>query len=196
MNALLINLVLVCSFSDSPQEAIDATIVKTPVKEPQVRIGQIFVTGNDRTKMSVILDQVGLYPGQTLSYPMIRQAEKNLARLGIFKYLPTITVRDCKENPASEYKDVFIRVEEDNTTHASLKHSRNAKGDWVIHLVVEERNFDPWCFPRNIDDIMKGNAFRGAGLTIGVDAQLTVPLSPLSVPYVTLVAKLPDSRGR
>src|SRR5205085_10861259 len=89
-------------------------------KKP-ARVGQIFVIGNDRTKMNVILRQVGLYPGQVLSYPEIRLAEKNLARLNIFKsspdgaVRPTIEVRDNPQCPDSEFKDVIIRVEEDNT---------------------------------------------------------------------------------
>ena len=78
--------------------------VKYEVKEdPPARVGQIYIIGNDRTMMNVILRQVGLYPGQVLSYPEIRLAEKNLARLGIFKSSPEgggePTIIEVEDNP-------------------------------------------------------------------------------------------------
>ena len=57
----------------------DVVEVHYQIREDRpARVGQIFIVGNDRTKMNVILRQVGLYPGQILSYPEIRLAEKNL----------------------------------------------------------------------------------------------------------------------
>ena len=200
MKAFLVNLALFCTFTSSSPEAIDSRTIKTPVTKP-ARVGQIFIVGNDRTKMMVILHQVHFYPGMTIDWSEIRQAEKNLARLGIFKCSPDgvvrpwIAVRDNSQNPDSEYKEVYIYVEEDDTGGVSLKHGLNAKGDWVFHLVVEERNLDPWRLPTNSEDLMSGRAFRGAGLAIGVDFQLTVPLSPICRPFVTLTGKWPASLG-
>src|SRR5262249_32889931 len=45
--------------------------------------GQIIVVGNERTRQEVILRQIPIYPGQVLTYPDLRLAEANLARLNI-----------------------------------------------------------------------------------------------------------------
>lgn len=191
MNALLFNLTLACSFTNSPQEANDPTTVKVaPVRS--LRVGQIWIVGNERTKMNVILREVDLYPGWPINYQVIRRAEKKLAKLGIFKNPTTIEVLDGPLGPASEYKDIIIHVEEDNTATANLTCGRNCDGDWVLRMVVEERNFDPWCFPTSWEDVSEGRAFRGAGKKIGLDFQFKLPLVPLRRPSVSLIPTLPD----
>lgn len=57
------------------------------------RVGQIHVVGNERTKQNVVLRQVPVYPGQVLSYPDLRVAERNLARLQLFETSPDGAVR-------------------------------------------------------------------------------------------------------
>jgi outer membrane protein assembly factor BamA len=196
MNGFIVNLLLLGSFMDSSREAVDSRTVVMPKYKP-LRVGQIFILGNDRTKMNVILRQVGLYPGQVLSISDVRQAQRNLARLNIFKSTPdgavrpTIIVEDDPNCPESAYKNVIIKVEEDNTYRVSLKHSLNRKGEWTIHFVLEERNFDPFRFSESTADFREGRAFRGAGLTIGVDVRLKVPLLLSRAPCGSLKIKWP-----
>src|SRR5439155_3328788 len=82
-------------------------------------VGQIFVIGNTTTRQNVILRQVPLFPGQPLSYPNVRQAELNLAKLGIFEnnpetgVRPTVTVLDPDSDSPS--KDVLVNVQETRT---------------------------------------------------------------------------------
>jgi len=33
-------------------------------------------------------------------------------------------------------------------------------------LVIEEHNFDPWCFPTSLNDICENKAFRGDDQTV------------------------------
>jgi hypothetical protein len=81
-----------------------------------IRVGQIFIVGNERTESEIILKQVPLYPGQVLSYPDLQAAEKNLAKLGIFQVdlkkgvRPTVTVVD-PDGPG-EFKDIIVNVKE------------------------------------------------------------------------------------
>jgi outer membrane protein assembly factor BamA len=78
------------------------------------RVGQIFLVGNERISAESILAHVPLYPGQVLTYPELRQAEKTLAKLGLFVVdpangiRPTITVADRD----GVYKDLVITVKE------------------------------------------------------------------------------------
>jgi outer membrane protein assembly factor BamA len=88
--------------------------VKKAEKRPPARVGQIFLTGNKRISDESILAHVPLFPGQILSYPDLKQAEENLADLGLFVVdpatgvHPTITVIDG----GSAYKDILITVKE------------------------------------------------------------------------------------
>jgi beta-lactamase regulating signal transducer with metallopeptidase domain len=81
-----------------------------------VRVGQIIITGNVKTSSDVILKEVSLSPGQVLSYPALRKAEKNLAKLNVFVVdpkkgvRPTVTVIDADTD--GEFKDIVIQVQE------------------------------------------------------------------------------------
>src|SRR5262249_5795493 len=129
----------------------------------------------------------------------ILRAERNLARLNIFRcspdsaVRPIIIVQDGPEGPDSEYKDVIIKVDEDNTGIASLKRGLNSKGEWVIRVVVEERNFDPFRFPTSGEDFLSGRAFRGAGLAVGLHLEVKIASRSLSAPSVSVGVKLPVS---
>lgn len=196
MKTCIVGLALLCLGSGSSREANDAATVK--IAPPRcLRVGQLIIVGNTRTKQSVILDQVGLYPGQILTAAEIRAAEKRLARLGIFKcspdgaVRPSIDVVDDPNCPNSVYKDVIIHIEEDNTAQVRFKPGFDPKGAWVFQILVEEKNFDPFRWPNSTEDIVEGRAFRGAGLAVGVDFRLTVPLYPVRAPSVFLRITMP-----
>lgn len=136
-------------------------------ERPPVKVGQVFIAGNSRTKQNVILRQVPLYPGQTLTYPDLRQSEKNLARLGIFEsspdgqVKPTITIID--QDSARQYKDILITVQEANTGSLVFGVGVNSNAGLTGNITLNERNFDILRLPTSWDDLFSGNAFRGAG---------------------------------
>jgi outer membrane protein insertion porin family len=91
--------------------------VNYQVKERTIsRVGQIFVTGNDKISTDSILAHVPLFPGQVLSYPDLKEAEKRLAELDLFVVdpatgvHPTITVIDPDGDGV--YKDIRIMEQE------------------------------------------------------------------------------------
>jgi outer membrane protein insertion porin family len=194
MTVLLVSVALLCSGTNSPREGIDSSTVKAPAEKKPARVGHIFVIGNDRTKMNVILRQVGLYPGQVLSYPDIRLAERNLARLNIFKtspdgaVRPTVTVVDGPEGPDSEFKDVIIKVEEDNTGSLLFGVGVNSDAGLQGSVVINERNFDILRPPTSFEDIWSGRAWRGAGQEFRAEAVPGTQLQRYSVnwrdPYI------------
>ncbi len=150
-------------------------VVNYQVEEkPPARVGQVFVIGNERTRMNVILRQVPLCPGQTLEYPAILQGEKNLARLGIFESTPdgsvkpTITVIDPEGD--SQFKDILIQVQEANTGSLMFGVGVNSDVGLTGSVVLNERNFDITRFPTSLDDLLSGNAFRGAGQEFRLEA--------------------------
>ena len=141
--------------------------IRMQVQErPYAKVGQMFIIGNDVTKQNIILRQVPLYPGQVLSYPDLRQGEKNLQRLGIFNsnnegVRPTITVLDPDSD--TEYKDLLITVEETQTGSLIFGVGVNSNSGLNGSIVLNERNFDITNIPTNWSELTSGKAFRGAG---------------------------------
>jgi outer membrane protein assembly complex protein YaeT len=145
-------------------------------ERPPARVGQVFIIGNERTRQNVILRQVPLYPGQVLTYPDLRVAERNLARLNIFTVSPdgatrpTVQVRDNPADPDSEFKDVVINVQEDNTGSLMFGLGVNSDIGLTGSIVLNERNFDITRVPTSFDDFLNGTAFRGAGQEFRIEA--------------------------
>jgi hypothetical protein len=84
--------------------------------EHRLLIGEIFIAGNDRTPNSVILKVADLYPGEPLSYPRLRLAEKRLADSGLFVVDEKKGVRPTINVTASitdtRYQNIQIAVKE------------------------------------------------------------------------------------
>lgn len=133
---------------------------------PQARVGDIIIVGNTTTRQNVILRQVPLFPGQILSYPALREAERNLARLGIFEtnpatgVRPTVTALD-RGDPA--FKDILVNVQETRTGSLLFGVGFNSDAGATGSIVLNERNFDILNYPRSLDELLSGRAFRGAG---------------------------------
>jgi outer membrane protein assembly complex protein YaeT len=146
------------------------------VERPPAKVGLIYVVGNDVTKQNVILRQLpdGLSPGQTLSYPDLRVAERNLARLNIFEMNAETGARPSVEvlnrEGDEEYKDLLVRVQETKTGSLLFGVGVNSDAGLSGSIVLNERNFDITRFPTSFDDFMAGRAFRGAGQELRLEA--------------------------
>jgi outer membrane protein assembly complex protein YaeT len=159
-----------------PPDRPGQVIINYEVQErPPSRVGQIFIAGNDVTRDNVILRQVPLYPGQPLTYPDLRVAERNLARLNIFQVKPdqgirpTVSVLD-DNNPDNPYKDVLINVQEDQTGSLLFGIGVNSDAGLTGTIVLNERNFDITRWPTSFEDLLSGHAFRGAGQEFRIEA--------------------------
>jgi outer membrane protein assembly complex protein YaeT len=143
-------------------------------ERPAARVGQIFLVGNDVTKQNVIIRQVELYPGQPLTYPDLKQSEKNLARLNIFESNPANGVRPTVSviNPDddNEFKDILVEVKEEPTGSLMFGVGVNSDAGLIGSIVLNERNFDITNWPTSFDDLLSGHAFRGAGQEFRAEA--------------------------
>jgi outer membrane protein assembly complex protein YaeT len=143
-------------------------------ERPPARVGQILVSGNEVTRQNVILRQVPLYPGQILTYPDLRLAEKNLAKLNLFEMnaekgmRPTVTVLD--NNDDSPFKDVLVQVKETQTGSFLLGVGVNSDAGLTGSIVLNERNFDLFRPPTSLEDFFSGRAFRGGGQEFRIEA--------------------------
>lgn len=143
-------------------------------ERPPSTVGAIIVSGNTVTKQNVILRQVPLYPGQLLTYPDLRIAEKNLARLNIFEanqesgIRPTVSVLDPDSD--SPVKDILINVQETHTGSLLFGVGVNSDAGLTGSIVLNERNFDILRPPTSLEDLLSGRAFRGAGQEFRAEA--------------------------
>jgi outer membrane protein assembly complex protein YaeT len=158
-------------FSTAPGEVA----VHYEVQEkPPAKVGEIRVVGNDVTRQNVILRQVPLYPGQPLTYPDLRVAERNLAKLGIFEtnaqsgVRPTVSVTDLESD--TEFKDILVQVQETPTGSLIFGLGVNSDAGLTGSVVLNERNFDIMRWPTSFEDLLSGHAFRGGGQEFRLEA--------------------------
>jgi outer membrane protein assembly factor BamA len=158
-----------------PPDRPGEVVVNYEVQErPPFKVGQIIIVGNDVTRQNVILRQVPLYPGQTLTYPDLRVAERNLARLNIFEAKPETGIRPTVSilDPDSDsiYKDVMVNVQETQTGSLLFGVGVNSDAGLTGSIVYNERNFDILRPPTSLDDVLSMRAFRGAGQEFRIEA--------------------------
>ncbi len=160
---------------------IKAAKEKAERLEKPVRVGEVIIVGNEKTRDDVIRREVPLYPGQVLSYPDLRTAERNLERLHIFEINPETGVRPTvtviEPDSDAEVKNVLVQVQETNT--GSLLFGVGVNGDAGLHGSIElnERNFDVTRIPCSYDDLLSGRAFRGAGQELRCELVINPDLS-------------------
>ncbi len=152
----------------------EVAVQYTVQERPPSTVGQIIVSGNSTTRFPIILRQVPLYPGQPLTYPDLQAAEANLARLGIFEsngetgVHPTVTVIDPdSDNPV---KDILVQVQEAPTGSFLLGVGVNSDAGLTGSIVLNEKNFDITRVPGSLDELLSGQAFRGAGQEFRLEA--------------------------
>ncbi|HVK17113.1 MAG TPA: sigma-70 family RNA polymerase sigma factor [Fimbriiglobus sp.] len=83
--------------------------VKLPEGQPD-RVGRIDIIGNTTVADKVILDQLGLVPGEAIHYPQLGKGRDNLIRLGVFASPPTID--QTPRHDGSGLIDFRVRVKE------------------------------------------------------------------------------------
>jgi outer membrane protein assembly complex protein YaeT len=143
-------------------------------EKPPAKVGEIIIIGNAVTKDRVIRRLIPLYPGQTLSYPLLRQAEADLARSNLFETdpekggRPTVTV--LEDGSDSEFKNILVQVPETHTGSLLFGIGVNSDAGLVGSIVLNERNFDLFRPPTSLADILEGRAFRGGGQEFRIEA--------------------------
>jgi outer membrane protein assembly complex protein YaeT len=152
----------------------EVNVVYQIEERPPARVGQVIIVGNEVTRQNVILRQLPLYPGQILTYPDLRVAERNLARLNIFEMSPengirpTVSVLD--NDPDNPYKDILVQVQETHTGSLLFGLGVNSDAGLTGSVVLNERNFDILRPPTSLEDLLSGRAFRGGGQEFRLEA--------------------------
>ena len=135
------------------------------------RVGRVIIEGNEVTQDRVIMNQLGLRPGQILQYPLLEDARMRLNRLGIFDPADPPEVQALPNEFDSPYKDIYVKVRETRTGQFMVGGGVNSNAGLNGSVVINERNFDLFRLPTSWDDFRTGRAFRGAGQELRLEAQ-------------------------
>ncbi len=93
------------------------TSATTPMLAGHGLARQMYSVGNEQTRQNVIMRQLPLYPGQLLTYPDLRNAERNLQRINIFE-----------TNEADSYRDLLSTLKEADTGSLTFGVGVNSNG--------------------------------------------------------------------
>src|SRR5262245_7954053 len=91
--------------------AMDAILLETK----QLKVGQIFIVGNENTPDHIIRELLHLYPGQVLEMRNVQEAEDRLTRSGHFVvdvtegHSPRITILWDSPSP---FRDLLMEVKD------------------------------------------------------------------------------------
>jgi outer membrane protein insertion porin family len=183
----IINTKVVPEFNYSSEPGAMTVVYKVEEGPNITRAGEIKIVGNKVTRDDVIRKELRFMPGQILDVTKIRESERNLARLQIFKMdpqsgtAPRIYLEDT--DVPSPYKNVIVEVEEDRT--GSLNVGAAVGSDAGVNATISlfERNFDIFRVPTSFDDFVEGRAFRGGGQQFLIRAQPGNEFSNYSVSW-------------
>lgn len=159
-------------FYPEDQPGVARVVYQIPQEPVSKRVATIDTIGNTTTRQNVILREVPLYPGQILTYPDIRKAEANLARLGIFEVnqegvRPHVEIEDIE---GSDLSNVHVYVQEAKTGSIVFGLGVNSDAGFQGTIRFNERNFDITNIPTSWAELWSGHAFRGGGQELTIEA--------------------------
>ncbi|USO00202.1 MAG: outer membrane protein assembly factor BamA [Phycisphaeraceae bacterium] len=167
----------------------------------RINVGQRYKTGEvtiattgggSITKQNVIRRQVEVHPERPLDTTAIERSKKRIRDTHLFSPLPPdrgVKITLQPPDPAEpEYRDVFVEVEETDTSSFDIGGAVSSDAGLVGRLAVTYRNFDVTDTPDSWGDLFSGRAFRGAGQTFQLEAmpgnQVQTYSISLSEPYL------------
>lgn len=135
---------------------------------PRVRVDEVRIEGNDKTREEVIRRELSFYPGE---YFDADEVEASINRLGRLRYFEDVRV-DFEPGSAPGREDVVLRVREARTGSIVVGGGVSTAAGFFGNVALTQRNFDLFDLPESVQDFFEGRAFTGAGQTF------TVSLSP------------------
>ena len=144
-------------------------------ERPPARVGQIFIVGNERTKQKVIhaagcrSTRASCSPIPTCATP----AQLPSASISSIPRRTAATNRRCTVVDAeglNPVKDILVSVQEANTGSLVFGVGVNSNSGLNGSIVLIRHNFDIIRPPTSFEDLLSGNAWRGAGQQFQINA--------------------------
>lgn len=146
-------------FTDEPG-TVDVTFHIT--EGPSYRVGEVVIRGNRTTKDKVVRREVRLLPGGVFDLVRARESERRLRESPIFK---SARITPVGQDPV--YRDALVEVEEaERTGQILFGFGVTSNSGLIGNIVIENNNFDIADWPRSLEELFRGQAFRGAGQSL------------------------------
>lgn len=155
----------------------------------QFRIGQIDITGNERTRDKVvrrILDEYDFTPGQLYNADMAPKEgggklESYVKRITLADEVIIRPVEPDSNDP--NQKDVRVDITEGMTGMIMPGVGVSSDSGVIGRLVYQQRNFDITDWPDSFSELITMKAFRGAGQTMRISLEPGTEVSQYSVNF-------------
>lgn len=147
---------------------------------PKVRIDEVRIEGNDKTREEVIRRELSFFPGE---YFDADEVEASINRLGRLRYFEDVRV-DFEPGSESGREDLVLRVREARTGSIVVGGGVSTAAGFFGNIALTQRNFDLFDLPTSFRDFFEGRAFTGAGQTFSVQIQPGRERSSYSVEFV------------
>ncbi len=133
----------------------------------RVFIEKVIISGNDKTKDNVIRRELLFFPGERLDSEKIRLSQQRLVNTGYFDNesgIPTDIGFEPGTKPNT--RNVIVNVKEGRTGLLRFGGGFGANVGLFADVSYTDKNFDIFDLPKDWNDFISGNAFRGAGHTV------------------------------
>ena len=127
-------------------------------------IEKVIISGNDKTKDTVIRRELLFFPGERLDTEKVRISEQRLTGTGYFD-TESGTPTEINYEPGTKHntKNVIVNVKEGRTGILRFGGGFGANAGLFADVSYSDKNFDIFDLPKDWKDFVSGNAFRGAG---------------------------------
>lgn len=133
----------------------------------ETQTGKIEIKGNTKTMDKVVRRNISLEPGEPLNLVKLRESIQNLRST---RYFQQVSVdRSPAEDPGVQ--DVTVEVKEKNTGQIRFGGGFSSDVGIIGIFQIRENNFDISKPPGSLEDLIKGNAFSGAGQQLSITAR-------------------------
>lgn len=127
-------------------------------------IEKIIITGNDKTKDTVIRRELLFFPGERLDTEKVHISEQRLTGTGYFdSESGSPTAINYEPGTKHNTKNVIVNVKEGRTGMLRFGGGFGANAGLFADVSYSDKNFDIFDLPKDWKDFTSGNAFRGAG---------------------------------
>ncbi len=138
----------------------------------EYRVGIIRIFGNVHTQSRVILHESLLVPGESFDAAKLKATQRKLENIGYFKKVNVYAVKtEDDEALGSNYRDVFIEVEESTTGNANLFFGFSSSDSIFGGLDLTETNFTykglPGVVKKGFSSMRGGGEYMHARLSVG-----------------------------
>lgn len=142
------------------------------------RFGRLTIRGNAKTRDEVIRRELRFYPGEPYNTVEARRAEQRLTETTLFTKA-TITPLNDQDG----YREALVEVEEADNIKFLIGFGVSTDNGVIGSVTLENRNFDLLDWPRTWGEFFRGQAFRGDGQRIRLQAEPGTEVSRFRIDF-------------